>query len=215
MGRTLASAFADLGYTVTVGTRDRARTLADSERGEWLKDDPRIRLASFAEAAQSGRDLVVLATSGFAAADVLAQAGEALAGKVVLDVTNPLDFSQGFPPTLFVKDEDSLAEVLQRAHPEARIVKALNTLTASLMAAPGRLPEPGTIFLCGDDAEAKQVVTVILSELGHRDVLDLGALSAARGTEMLLPLWLRVMAALGTAEFTFKVVRHLEGEALS
>jgi predicted dinucleotide-binding enzyme len=125
----------------------------------------------------------------------------------VLDVSNPLDFSAGFPPSLFVKDTDSLAEQIQAAFPEARVVKSLNTLTAQLMVEPGLLGEATTVFVSGDDAAAKATVTELLTGFGHQDVIDLGPLETARGTEMWLPLWLRTMGALGTGMFNIKVVR--------
>ena len=130
-----------------------------------------------------------------------------LAGKVLVDIANPLDFSNGFPPTLFVKDTDSLGEQIQRAFPQARVVKTLNTLTASLMVDPRALGESSTIFVSGDDAQSRATVRSLLESFGHDDVIDLGPLETARGTEMLLPLWLRLMGALGTGAFNFKVVR--------
>ena len=201
VGRTIAPRLVELGHAVRLGTRDPAATRA---RDGWT-DLPGVPLVTFAEAA-AGADLVVHAGSGAAALDLLGQAGD-LAGTVLLDVSNPLDFSAGFPPTLAVKDTDSLAEQLQRALPDTRVVKSLNTLTAELMVHPDRLPEPTTVFVSGDDADAKQLVTDLLTELGHRDVIDLGGIETARGTEMWLPLWLRLMGALGTAEFNLKVVR--------
>lgn len=201
VGRAIAPRLAELGHVVRLGTRDPGATRA---RDGW-SDLPGVPLVTFAEAT-AGADLVVHAGNGAAALDLLAQAGD-LAGTVLLDVSNPLDFSAGFPPTLTVKDTDSLAEQLQRAFPTTRVVKSLNTLTAELMVHPDRLPEPTSVFVSGDDADAKRLVTSLLTELGHRDVIDLGGLETARGTEMWLPLWLRLMGALGTAEFNLKVVR--------
>ncbi|MBV1853915.1 NADPH-dependent F420 reductase [Catellatospora tritici] len=216
VGRTLAAAFARVGHEVTVGTRDVAGTLARTEPDgmgnepyrTWAQANPAVRLAAFADAAADA-ELVVNATSGEASLAALRAAGpDGLAGKVVLDVANPLDFSQGFPPTLSVQGTDSLAEQLQRAFPQARIVKALNTMTASIMADPRRLADGRhTVFVSGDDDAAKKTVTGLLEQLGHRDVIELGDLSTARGAEMLLPLWLRLYAALGTSEFNIKVVR--------
>ncbi|GAA1477419.1 NAD(P)-binding domain-containing protein [Nocardioides aestuarii] len=215
VGRALAGRLASLGHTVTVGTRDPEATLGRTEPDSmgnppfsaWHADHPDVTLATFAEAA-AGADLVVLAGNGAAAADMLAAAGaDNLGGTVVLDISNPLDFSAGFPPSLFVKDTDSLAEQLQRAFPEARIVKSLNTLTASLMVDPASLGQSSTVFVSGDDAEAKSLVTSVLESFGHDDVIDLGPLETARGTEMLLPLWLRLTGALGTPHFNLKVVR--------
>ena len=215
VGRAIAGRLDDLGHAVAVGTRDPGATLARTETdgmgnppyAAWAADHPKVRLTSFADAA-TGAEVVVNASSGGASLEVLTLAGaENLAGKVVLDIANPLDFSAGMPPTLFVKDTDSLGEQIQRAFPDARVVKALNTLTASLMVRPDQLPEPSTVFVSGDDAAAKATVTSVLTEFGHTDVIDLGDLSTARGTEMLLPVWLRLMGALGTPMFNVKIVR--------
>lgn len=216
VGRTLAVRLAALGHDVTLGTRDPAATLARSEAdamgnapfGTWHAEHPEVAVATFRDAAATA-ELVVNATGGEGSLAALDAAGaEHLAGKVLLDASNPLDFSHGFPPTLSVKDTDSLAEQIQRAFPEVRVVKALNTMTATLMADPRQLADGDhTTFVSGDDDEAKQSVTALLAELGHRDVLDLGDLSTARGAEMVLPLWLRLMGALGTSVFNVKVVR--------
>lgn len=174
---------------------------------DWLRQHPDVALLTFADAA-SGADLVVNATSGAAALDVLAQAQEQnLAGKVLIDVSNPLDFSQGMPPTLLVKDTDSLAEQIQRTFPQARVVKTLNTMNAGLMVHPESLPETTSVFVSGDDAQAKAQVAELLRSFGHGDVIDLGDITTARGTEMVLPLWLRIMGALGTPAFNFRIVR--------
>lgn len=215
VGRTIAGGLARLGHSVVVGTRDPEDTLARTEPdamgsppyAEWQDEHPDVALRTFAGAA-AGADLVVLAGSGSAAVDMLSAAGaDHLAGTVVLDISNPLDFSAGFPPSLFVKDTDSLAEQIQAAFPDARVVKSLNTMTAALMVDPGLLGEATTVFVSGDDTAAKEIVTGILVGFGHQDVIDLGGLETARGTEMLLPLWLRTMGALGTAMFNIKVVR--------
>jgi predicted dinucleotide-binding enzyme len=118
-----------------------------------------------------------------------------------------LDFSNGFPPTLTVKDTDSLAEQVQRAFPEARVVKSLNTMNATLMTQPGLLPEPTSVFLSGDDPQAKATVAGLLGEFGWTDILDLGDITTARGPEMWLPLWLRVMGAVGGPMFNLRIVR--------
>jgi 8-hydroxy-5-deazaflavin:NADPH oxidoreductase len=215
VGRTLAARLDELGHEVTIGTRDAATTLARDEPGamgsppyrEWAATHPRVGLASFAEAA-AGAELIVNATNGQGAIAVLTAAGwDNLAGKVLLDVTNPLDFSTGPMPTLFVKDTDSLGEQIQAAFPETKVVKALNTMTADVMAHPTQLAGEHTVFVCGNDSDAKKAVTGLLESFGHADVLDLGDISAARGTEMLIPVWLRVMNALNTPVFNFKIVR--------
>ncbi len=206
-GRTIAAGLAGHGHQVTVGTRDVDATRARPEFAEWAGEHPDVEVATFADAV-GGADLVLNATNGEAALEVLAQAGaDRLAGRVLVDVSNPLDFSQGFPPTLFVKDTDSLAEQIQRAFPATRVVKALNTMNADIMVDPGLLPDPGSVFVSGDDADAKAAATRLLAELGHTDVIDLGDLSTARGAEMLLPIWVRLMGVMGTARFNFKIVR--------
>jgi predicted dinucleotide-binding enzyme len=140
---------------------------------------------------------------------VLTAAGtDSLAGKILLDIANPLDFSNGFPPTLFVKDTDSLGEQIQAAFPRLRVVKALNTLTAPLMVNPAQLSGGDhSVFVSGNDADAKTTVIGLLESFGHTDVIDLGDITTARGTEMVLPLWLRLMGALNTPMFNVKVVR--------
>jgi predicted dinucleotide-binding enzyme len=214
-GRTIAARLQELGHTVTVGTREPAATLARSEPdgmgtppiSGWLAEHDGIQLATFADAA-AGADLVVNASSGAATLEVLALAGaDHLAGKPLLDVSNPLDFSAGFPPTLSVKDTDSLGEQVQRAFPEARVVKALNTMNAAVMVDPAALGQSSTAFVSGDDADAKAAVVALLTSFGHDDVIDLGGIDTARGVEMWLPLWLRLMGTLGTGSFNLKIVR--------
>jgi predicted dinucleotide-binding enzyme len=131
-----------------------------------------------------------------------------LDGKVLVDISNPLVFTPGGPPTLFVKDDDSLGEQIQRAFPGARVVKTLNTVNATLMAHPALLAGGDhSIFVCGNDEAAKAQVTEVLTSFGHTDVIDIGDIGASRGVEMYLPVWLRLMGALGTARFSIKIVR--------
>jgi len=215
VGRTVAARLFGLGHEVTIGTRDPQATLARTEPdgmgnppyADWAADHAGVSLATFADAAAAA-ELVVNATSGHGAMPALEAAGaDNLADKIVLDISNPLDFSNGFPPTLFVKDTDSLGEQVQRAFPQARVVKTLNTLTAELMVHPKNLGQESSVFVSGNDAAAKATVTELLESFGHTDVIDLGDISTARGTEMLLPVWLRLMGAFGTAAFNFKIVR--------
>ncbi|MDA0243377.1 MAG: NAD(P)-binding domain-containing protein [Chloroflexi bacterium] len=216
VGQTLAGKLAELGHEVMVGTRDVAQTLgrtAPDGRGNpsfatWLEGHTAVQLGTFAEATAHG-ELIVNATNGSAALEILHQAGaDNLAGKALLDVTNPLDFSQGMPPTLFVKDSDSLAEQIQRTFPEAHVVKSLNTLTAHLMVNPRALADGAhTVFVSGNDSAAKAQVTTLLESFGWQDIIDLGDISTARGTEMWLPIWLRLWGALQTPSFNLKIVR--------
>ena len=216
VGQTVAAKLSDLGHEVVVGTRDPQATLARNEPdgmgnppfSAWHAEHPAVLVATFAEAAEPA-ELVVNATNGGVSIEVLNLAGTAnLAGKVLIDIANPLDFSQGFPPTLFVKDTDSLGEQIQCAFPDTRVVKTLNTMTAALMVEPG-LAAGGdhSVFVSGNDEAAKQTVSDLLTSIGHTDVIDVGDLSTARGTEMLLPIWVRLMGALGTPYFNFKIAR--------
>jgi 8-hydroxy-5-deazaflavin:NADPH oxidoreductase len=174
----------------------------------WAAANPAVSLAPFAEAAAAA-GLIVNATSGDVSIAVLEAAGrDNLAGKVLLDISNPLDFSGGFPPTLFVKDTDSLAEQIQAAFPDTRVVKSLNTLTAALMVRPRLLADGDhSIFMSGNDAAAKETVAGLLESFGHTDIIDLGDISTARGPEMYLPIWLRLTNALSVPIFNIKVVR--------
>ena len=150
---------------------------------------------------------MVNATSGDVSLLALEAAGaDNLRGKVLIDVSNPLDFSAGFPPTLFVKDTDSLGERIQRAFPEAMVVKTLNTMNAGLMLNPGRLSAPSAVFLSGDNPDAKQTVTDLLASFGWQQIVDLGGIATARGVEMLMPMWLQVMSVQGGPEFNWAIV---------
>lgn len=212
VGRALASGLARAGHSIIMGTRDPEATLVrPASQGEsfatWSAEHPDIALATFAAAA-AGAEVVVLATNGAAAIDVLTDVGDDnLSGKPLIDVTNPLDFSAGLPPTLFVKDDDSLGEQIQRAHPQARVVKTLNTVNADVMIHPESLGEPTSVFVSGNDSHAKAVASALLNDLGHQDVIDLGDISTARGPEMWLALWLRLWGALGTSAFNLRIVR--------
>ena len=193
VGQTIAAKLADLGHTVVVGTRDpeAARARTDPDRygrpglGAWLAEHAEITLATLSDAAAAS-DVVFNATSGDSSVAALTEAGpDNLADKVLIDVSNPLDTSVGFPPQLFVKDTDSLAEQIQRAAPRAKVVKTLNTVTASIMVDPGQVGAGDhTVFMSGDDADAKTIVAELLRSFGWLDILDLGDLSTARGPEL-------------------------------
>ena len=211
VGRAVAGRLAELGHEVTIGTRDPGDTAGREEYAAWAAEAASrggaVELSTFAGAA-AGAELVVNASGGDKALGILDSAGaDNLAGKVLLDISNPLDGSKGFPPTLFVKDDDSLAEMIQRAHPDARVVKSLNTMNNALMVDPQRLGEDTTVFVSGDDTDAKATVTGLLRAMGHGDVIDLGGIETARGPEMWLPLWIRINLALGGNDFNIKVVR--------
>ena len=206
VGRTLGTKLAELGHEVRMGSRDAGNESAV----EWAQGaGENASVGTFADAAEFG-ELLINATSGGASLQALGAAGaENLAGKVLVEVANPLDFSGGMPPTLSVSNDDSLGEQIQEAFPDARVVKALNTVNASVMVEPHALEESTNVFVCGNDSGAKAQVIELLETFGwlSGDIIDLGDISAARGTEMYLPLWLRLMGALDTPQFNIRVVR--------
>lgn len=217
VGQTLATKLASAGHDVMIGTRDPAATMKKTEKDgfgnppfpEWQAKNPQVKLGTFADAAKHG-ELVLNALVGHATLQGLESAGQDnLADKVLLDISNPLDFSKGFPPFLSVSNTDSLGEQVQRALPRTKVVKSLNTMNAWLMVDPGQLAGgEHTVFVSGNDADAKKTVTNFLREsFGWKDVLDLGDITTARGTEMYLPLWVRMYGALKNPMFQIKVVR--------
>jgi predicted dinucleotide-binding enzyme len=217
VGQTLSGKLVELGHDIMLGTRDVAGTLARSEPNQyglpafsvWQKQNPKVKLGTFADAAKHG-EAVINATNGTASLDALHLAGEAnLNDKILIDVSNPLDFSRGLPPTLSVCNTDSVGEQIQRAFPGVKVVKTLNTVTVFLMVNPGLVAGGDhTLFVCGNDAAAKTQVSARLKDwFGWQDVIDLGDITNARGTEMYLPLWLRLWGALGSGMFNVKVVK--------
>lgn len=217
VGQTISGKLAQSGHKVMVGTRDVGRTLAHTEPGPyglpafsvWQKQYPGIRLGSFADSARYG-ELVINATNGAGSLEALTLASASnLNGKILIDISNPLDFSQGMPPTLSICNSDSLGEQIQRAFPELKVVKTLNTVTASLMVDPRQLADgEHHIFVSGNDAKAKaQVFSWLMSWFGWKHIIDLGDITTARGVEMYLPIWLRLWGALGTGVFNIQVVK--------
>ncbi len=216
VGRTIASRLAGLGHEVMVGTRNPADTMSRTEPdtygnppfSAWQEEHPEVQLGTFGEASAHG-EMVLNATAGAVSLEALELAGETnLNGKILIDIANPLDFSKGMPPTLLVCNTDSLGEQIQRRFPEAKVVKTLHTMNAYLMVDPAQLAATDhTVFVSGDDAEAKAMVTELLRSFGWTDIIDLGDITTARGSEMLLPIWLRLFGALQKPIFNFKIVR--------
>jgi hypothetical protein len=210
VGRTIGTRLVELGHEVRLGSR-----AAGNERGlAWAKGaGPRASAGTFADAAGFG-EMLFNCTMGVASLDALRAAGEAnLGAKVLADVANPLDFSKGFPPSLAICNTDSLGEVLQRAFPRVRVVKALNTMWCGIMVNPRMLPDAHHTFLSGNDAGAKEAVRGLLRQLGWREdeIVDLGDLTTARGTEAVLPLWVRIFGATKSGAFNFKIVSAKAG----
>jgi predicted dinucleotide-binding enzyme len=204
VGQTLGTRLVQLGHDVKLGSR----TGTNEKAAKWVTGaGEHATHGTFADAAVFG-EMVFNCTGGVVSLAALNDAGaENLKNKVVVDVSNPLDFSRGFPPTLTVCNTDSVAEQIQRAFPEAKVVKALNTMTAPLMVNPTAIPGDHDVFLCGNDADAKARVTELLRSFGWRVILDLGDITAARGMEMILPIWLRLMGTFKTPMFNFHIAR--------
>jgi 8-hydroxy-5-deazaflavin:NADPH oxidoreductase len=214
VGQTLGAKLIERGEDVVLGTRSPDKR--EGKRGmgaaldDWLRSTGgKARIASFADAAAHG-EIVINATNGAGSLDALTLAGARnLDGKILIDVANPLDFSRGMPPSLTVCNTDSLAEQIQRAFPNVKVVKTLNTTNAQVMVDPAQVGGGDhDLFISGNDAAAKARVTELLKQwFGWRTVIDLGDITTARGAEMLLPIWVRLMGALGTPFFNFKIVR--------
>jgi predicted dinucleotide-binding enzyme len=202
VGQAISARLAELEHDVMIGTR------APNKLSEWQASHKDVKIGSFAETAGHG-EIIFNATNGAAALDVLNMIGESnLNGKVLVDISNPLDFSKGMPPSLLVSNTDSLGEQIQRAFPQVKVVKTLNTVTANIMVYPRQVANGDHhIFVNGNDAQAKRQVTDILKSFGWIHILDLGDITAARGTEMYLPIWLRLWGALGTGMFNVKIMK--------
>jgi len=209
VGNTLGTAFIEKGHEVKMGSRDAVNEKAT----EWTKkaNDKNATQGTFEDTAQFG-DIIFNCTKGEHSIEALTMAGEQnLAGKILVDVANPLDFSKGMPPTLSLVNDTSLGETIQTAFPETKVVKTLNTLNCTLMVDANKLADGDhNLFICGNDAGAKQKVKELLHDNFNwkiENIIDLGDITNSRGTEQLLPIWIRLWGTLGTADFNFKIVR--------
>jgi 8-hydroxy-5-deazaflavin:NADPH oxidoreductase len=204
VGRAIATKLVDLGHEVRMGSR----TAGNEKATAWVADvGEGASEGDFAAAAEHG-ELVFNCTAGTRSLDALAAAGPSnLAAKILVDIANPLESTGEGLPILAIVNADSLGERIQAAFPEARVVKALNTMNCEVMVDPGRIPGDHAAFVCGNDDDAKAEVSELLGAFGWpvERVIDLGDISAARGTEMYLALWLRIMAALGTSQFNVAI----------
>lgn len=202
VAQALSARLAELGHAVVIGTRD-----AEKLKG-WQSSNQRVKIGSFAETAAHG-EMVFNATNGAVSLQALALAGpENLRGKVLVDVSNPLDFANGFPPSLFVCGTDSLAEQIQRALPNTKVVKTLNTVTARIMVYPQEVAGGDhNVFISANDMDAKMQVVDLLRAFGWTNIFDLGDLSTARGTEAYLLLWVRLFGSMNTGMINIKVMK--------
>lgn len=218
VGQTLGAKLVSQGHDVMLGTRDpkdmekpRGMGGMGAPLGKWLHEGGKgATVGTFAEAARHG-ELIIHSTAGEVAIDAVQSAGkENLRGKVVLDTSNDLDLSHGFPPATRATDypSGSMGVKLQQALPDSHVVKALNTMTAFLMVDPKQLAGGDhTVFISGNDAAAKEKVTQLLRSWGWKDVFDTGDINTSTGPEMLFALWTKALGKLGRVPFNFKVVR--------
>jgi 8-hydroxy-5-deazaflavin:NADPH oxidoreductase len=210
VGRTIAGKLVRLGHEVRLGSR----TANNAAAAAWVADNGSSASAgTFADAASFAEQMVFNCTAGAASLTALTMAGEdALADKVLVDVANAYDFSHGGLPILFVCNTDSLAERIQRMFPRTRVVKALNTLNCDVAVDPDLVSGKHTLFMAGDDAEAKRTVTRLLGDFGWSDdrILDLGDLTTARAMEMLPPMAIRLTLLFGTPHFNMTVERAVK-----
>jgi predicted dinucleotide-binding enzyme len=206
VGRTIAGKLVSLGHEVRMGSRS-----ADNENAAgWVASvGADASQGTFAEAAAFS-ELNFNCTAGDGSLDALRSAGAAnLAGKVLVDVANTLDFSHGRPPSLLITTTESLGEQIQDAFPEARVVKTLNTMNCEVMVDPARVPGEHDVFVSGNDNAAKAEVAGLLQSFGWpaEHIIDLGDITTARGPELYVPLWIRLHGFVGTGDFNIKVVR--------
>jgi len=220
VGKTIASKLAELNHDVMMGTRNVTDKLKSTEKdiygnppfNEWLETNSKIRLGSFSEAAAFA-GLVVNATNGSSSVTALINAGaKNLAGKVLIDIANPLDFSKGMPPTLLsgLNNTNSLGEEIQKTFPDTMVVKTLNTMWCGLMINPRLIGNGDHVnFISGNNTEAKAEVRKLLNQFGWPDdnIFDLGDITGARATESLLPIWLRIMGVTKNGAFNFRIIR--------
>jgi predicted dinucleotide-binding enzyme len=205
VGTTLGDKLVRMGHSIKMGSRSAANEKAIA----WVRlHEKSASQGTFAEAAAFG-EIIFNCTSGMKSLEALQQAGaENLRGKILIDVANPLDFSIGMPPSLSVCNTDSLGEQIQRAFPDTKVVKTLNTVNASVMINPALVPGNHDLFICGNDPAAKTTVVEFLQrEFGWKSVIDLGDMAGARATEMWLPLWLRLYTLFQTPNFNIHVVK--------
>jgi predicted dinucleotide-binding enzyme len=202
VGETLGTKFVQLGHQVKMGSR----TANNEGAAKWVKAaGANASQGTFSDAAAFG-EMAFVCLKGAVFLDFAKTLNPiALAGKVLVDVSNPLEFSNG-TMTLSICNTSSLGEEVQKALPSAKVVKTLNTVNCGVMVDPAKGGNP-TMFLCGNDADAKKKVTDVLKSMGWRDIIDIGDITKSRGTEMLMPLWMNLFGLFGNPNFGWKIVR--------
>lgn len=206
VARTLGTALVSGGHQVMLGSR----SASNETLREWLEEAGEgARSGTFADAARFGSDVVLNCTSGQFSLDALETVGDALDGKILIDLANPLDFSQGMPPSLTIPSDDSLGERIQAAFPRTRVVKTLNTVNMAVMVEPSLVPGDHSLFICGDDDQAKGTVQRWLGAWFGWPAdafVDVGGIQAARATEPYVLLWLQLAGRFQTPHVSVRVV---------
>jgi len=205
VGQTIGSKLIHLGNIVKMGSR----TSNNEKALEWIKSNGTNAYNGTFEDAASFGEILFNCTAGNASINALKLAGEQnLNGKILIDLANTLDFSKGMPPTLSVCNDDSLGEQIQRTFPKLKVIKTFNTMNCKLMVEPSLVKGDHDVFVCGNNSDAKEKVKSILVEwFGWKSIIDLGDITASRGVEMLLPIWIRLMGIYKTPNFNFKIVQ--------
>ncbi len=220
VGQTLASALSDLGHEVVIGTRNVSEKLSATEKDgygnppfiEWHNLNPGVKLETFTKSAAFG-ELIINASNGASSVEALKLAGaDNLAGKILIDIANPLDFSKGMPPSLLpgLNNTYSLGEEIQKTFPDTKVVKTLNTMWCGLMVNPSIIGNGNHVnYICGNDADAKNNVKKLLNQFGWKqeNIIDLGDITGARASESVLHIWLRLWGVLPHGPFNFNLVR--------
>jgi predicted dinucleotide-binding enzyme len=205
VGQTLGTKLVSMGHEVMMGART-----ANSEKAKTWQTaaGSHASIGTFGDAAKFG-EVLLTCTEGDTSIEALRSTdAKDLHGKILIDVSNPLDFSKGMPPTLLIVNTDSLGERIQREFPQLKVVKALNTVNCGVMANPSRVKGEHDLFICGNDESAKEQVKSLLREFGWKSFYDLGDITNARATEQLMPIWIRLFVQFGTPDFNFRIVRN-------
>jgi len=209
VGRTISTKMTAIGHNVFLASRDIQETKSREKFAEWFANNNAVQLLEYKDI-PADTDIFINCTQGEGSVAALQAIGkDKLENKIILDIANPLDFSKGMPPSLFISNTDSLGEQIQREFSKSKVVKGLNTMNCHIMMNPSIVPGDHNIFLSADDSKAKREVTALLVSVGWKEtnIIDLGDISTARGTEMILPIWLRLWGALGTADFNFHIAK--------
>lgn len=205
VGRTIGTRLVEQGHNVRMGSRTADNPTAQA----WVRaSGPLASQGTFADSARFANTLFNCIAGARTLSALESIKNVDLNGKILIDLANPLDYSHGFPPTMTVSNTDSLGEQIQREHKLLKVVKAGNSMSVDVMTNPKQVPGPHEVFICGNDADAKAQVTIGLFEwFGWENVIDLGDITAARGMEMVMPLWLTMRYKFGTGLFNFHIAK--------